>query len=244
MKPSEIKKYDLLSKEGYFEKKCLFHSQKKIFNLLSPQKGKKILDIGCGSGRYLIFFKKRGLLPSGLDISPTQIEKCWKAGLKNVKTWDAQKTPLPFEENFDYFLCLDVLEHLNQPEKAIKNIAQKLKGNATGIITTPCLNLPNIKFLISLYRKLINRDAEKAGHLRIFSEKKLLKILDKYFTIEQIRYKNCVGEILKSHFNKDFNIFNVLFDISSIYPLRLILKYSGASIFIKVRKKATETNKD
>lgn len=239
MNYSEVKKYNILAKEDFFEGGNLAHSKESTFKLLSPQKGKKILELGCGAGRYLKFFKEKGLLCYGIDISPIQIRKCRKKGLKNVKVWDVQNYPIPFKEKFDYFLISEVLEHLEQPGKALKNVSRKLKPKATGIITSPCFNLPQMKLLISFYRKLIKRDAEKAGHLRIFSERELVRLLNRNFTIERIKYKNCFGEILKARLNltKDFGIINFLFNASSDYPLRPILKYMGSSIFIKVSKK-------
>lgn len=240
MNNSEAKKYNILAKENFFEGGNLAHSRESIYKLISPQKGKKFLELGCGAGRYLEYFREKGLICYGLDISPVQVKKCKKKGLKNVKVWDVQKYPIPFKEKFDYFLMSEVFEHLSEPKKAVDNISRILRSDAKGVITSPCLNLPQVKLLIGFYRRLIKRDAEKAGHLRIFSEGEFVKLLSKTFTIEQIKYKNCLGEILKARFNlkKDLSIFDFLFNASSNYPLKPILKYMGSSIFIQVLKKS------
>lgn len=45
----------------------------------------KILDIGCGAGRHLLYLQKRGFDVTGTDVSPLAIEVCKKRGLKNAR---------------------------------------------------------------------------------------------------------------------------------------------------------------
>ena len=45
----------------------------------------RVLDIGCGAGRMMLFLKQKGLDVMGVDVSPLAIEVCKKRGLKNVK---------------------------------------------------------------------------------------------------------------------------------------------------------------
>ena len=43
---------------------------KKRTNLKLPKSQKKCLDIGCGSGRHIIYLHKNGFNVSGIDIFP------------------------------------------------------------------------------------------------------------------------------------------------------------------------------
>lgn len=45
----------------------------------------RVLDIGCGAGRMMLYLKQKGLNVMGIDISPLAIEVCKKRGLKNVR---------------------------------------------------------------------------------------------------------------------------------------------------------------
>lgn len=45
----------------------------------------RVLDIGCGAGRMLLYLMQKGLDVMGVDISPLAIEVCKKRGLKNVR---------------------------------------------------------------------------------------------------------------------------------------------------------------
>ena len=49
------------------------------FELCGEVAGKRVLDIGCGSGRYAIEFARRGAEVIGLDIAPAMIEMARKA---------------------------------------------------------------------------------------------------------------------------------------------------------------------
>lgn len=51
----------------------------KIFKLLKEKKERKVLDLGCGTGRHIVYFAKRGFDVYGIDISPQAIKltKSW-----------------------------------------------------------------------------------------------------------------------------------------------------------------------
>lgn len=44
------------------------------FELCGPVAGKRVLDIGCGSGRYAVEFARRGAQVIGLDFAPAMVE--------------------------------------------------------------------------------------------------------------------------------------------------------------------------
>ncbi|HWR82736.1 MAG TPA: class I SAM-dependent methyltransferase [Candidatus Deferrimicrobium sp.] len=45
----------------------------------------RVLDIGCGAGRCMLYLKRKGLDAVGIDTSPLAIKVCKKRGLQNVK---------------------------------------------------------------------------------------------------------------------------------------------------------------
>lgn len=48
---------------------------KNVVDLLNPQKGERILDIGCGTGDLTHEIEKRGAVPMGIDLASSMIEK-------------------------------------------------------------------------------------------------------------------------------------------------------------------------
>ena len=83
-----------------------------------------ILDIGCGWGLALQYFKKKGMECYGFDPAIEAVEYGKKkglnlkhAGLKTMDIFDGKK--------FDIITMLNVLEHLSDPTSALKQIKKK-----------------------------------------------------------------------------------------------------------------------
>lgn len=95
-------------------------------------KGKAtLLDIGCGGGFLTNSLAKRGHKVSGIDISEKTLEVAKKYDeTKSVHYLLANAYNLPFKENtFDAVFALDVLEHVESPDKLIEEASRVLKPN-------------------------------------------------------------------------------------------------------------------
>jgi 2-polyprenyl-3-methyl-5-hydroxy-6-metoxy-1,4-benzoquinol methylase len=103
-------------------------------NLLSGL-GKTALDVGCAYGYSTNLLESLGYKTYGVDISRHAIQKAKTNCAGKFIICDAQIN-LPFKkETFDLITCFDVLEHLEHPLKAIKNMINSCKGVL--ICTTP-----------------------------------------------------------------------------------------------------------
>lgn len=89
---------------------------------------KRILDLGCGQGRWLSLFEKRyHAVAIGLDLSEHAIQACKRKGLK---AYLASITQIPFENDyFDFVSSIAVLLHLpdDLKEKTVAEIFRVLK---------------------------------------------------------------------------------------------------------------------
>ncbi len=45
----------------------------------------RVLDVGCGAGRCMLYLQKKGFDVMGIDISPLAVKVCKKRGIKNAK---------------------------------------------------------------------------------------------------------------------------------------------------------------
>jgi ubiquinone/menaquinone biosynthesis C-methylase UbiE len=76
---------------------------------LDYDKTKTILDIGCGTGRHAIELTKRGYNVTGIDLSPSQLErareKASTAGVQ-IRFIKHNACNLPFKEEFDFAIML------------------------------------------------------------------------------------------------------------------------------------------
>lgn len=127
-----------------------FHFRQKPFpdidnllkKLVNEWKKGKILDIGCGNCRNLIYFSKAGFDCYGIDFSKEML-KYAKIYLKKynfkVKLKKANALNLPFKkESFDYILNIAVLHHIKgkeEREKAINEMYRVMKKDGEALIS-------------------------------------------------------------------------------------------------------------
>jgi glycosyltransferase involved in cell wall biosynthesis len=95
--------------------------------------GEKILDIGCHDGEWLSNIE--GRIRVCLDV---EINKSNNA-ISYVK---ADGTAIPFPQNtFDLIYLLDVIEHVNNDKKLVKEVIRVLKPKGKLILTTPHIGI-------------------------------------------------------------------------------------------------------
>lgn len=122
--------------------------------------GKRILELGCGRGRWLDYFSQREGIVQGIDLSEIATRKCNKKG---YRCYQGSVEDLSFlEGEFDYIISITVLLHLpyNVKEKAIKQIGKKLREGGKAILIESTWNdpaphvypLPNKKW-ITLFKE-------------------------------------------------------------------------------------------
>lgn len=105
------------------------------------EKAKSILEVGCGEGTklYKLFSKKNYRI--GIDISKIAIKRAKKNYPKIwFKVADAEKLPFKSKE-FDLVFSAFLLEHLQNPEKALLEIIRVAKKYL--ILVAPNFGAPN-----------------------------------------------------------------------------------------------------
>src|SRR5882724_1077787 len=149
-----------------------------LSEILEKSNPKKILDFGCGPGSIMKLLNKFGEV-SGVDIEPQAITYCQSKKIKNVKLIHAEKQ-LPFDKNtFDIVTCMDVLEHIADESKTLKDLYRVLKKNGLLIITVPAFSF--------LWGAL---DIH-SHHVKRYNQTQLFKtLIQSGFTVEKIFYFN------------------------------------------------------
>ncbi|MEW5758332.1 MAG: class I SAM-dependent methyltransferase [Candidatus Omnitrophota bacterium] len=95
-------------------------------------KGKNILDVGCGSGRYSWALSKLGANVLSIDQSGYGIEKTKKAcaEFKNHRAIQVDLLkPFQIDEKFDLVWCFGVLHHTGDAYGTFKKIASLVRPN-------------------------------------------------------------------------------------------------------------------
>lgn len=131
------------------------------FYLSYAEKGKKILEPLCGSGRFLIPFKEKGFDISGMDSSAEMLGKLKKKvpGAKTVQSDIEEYQP---EEKFDYIFISSGSVSLFTDIGACKNILRKMKNYlkkggkfvfAVDTVATKCSDDKDYKISVSVKTK-------------------------------------------------------------------------------------------
>lgn len=105
-------------------------------NTLIEHSGDSILDVGCGSGAYVHKLRDQKNI-QGVDY---QEFDSWKEAPELFKVSLANK--LPFEDNsFDTVSCFEVLEHLEDPTGALRELKRVASKNV--ILSVPDCTWPD-----------------------------------------------------------------------------------------------------
>jgi SAM-dependent methyltransferase len=95
----------------------------------------RILDVGCGTGLNQSVLKEFGAVTS-LDSSPEALDFSRSRGVDNLICGSAEEMPFA-PESFDVITALDVLEHVDNDNLALQQIARVLGRDGLLFITVP-----------------------------------------------------------------------------------------------------------
>lgn len=96
----------------------------------------KILDVGCGYG-FLPFFADKHWIIYGIDVDEERIRRARNFKHKNAVFMKGDAENLKSDKKFDVIITLDVIEHLNHPEKYLKLVSKTLKKDGIFIVSNP-----------------------------------------------------------------------------------------------------------
>ena len=89
-------------------------------------KGRKVLDIACGTGVLFPDYIKRGAEVTGVDISPEMVRLA-KDKFPCVEVIVADAEEYSFGENYDAVIIYNAFPHFPNPERLLENLSLALK---------------------------------------------------------------------------------------------------------------------
>lgn len=107
-----------------------------LFHLLAPQKGERILDVGCGTGHLTAKIAERGATVIGLDNSAEMIATAQKnyPRIEFVLADVADEKTLKLSERFDSIFSNATLHWVENANSAVKNMSRLLKPNGRFVV--------------------------------------------------------------------------------------------------------------
>ena len=98
-----------------------------VLDLLAPQPGERILDLGCGDGALTVEIKTRGSDIVGVDASPDQIREAKRRGL-DARVMNGHE--LTFANEFDAVFSNAALHWMAQPQTVLAGVHRALRSRS------------------------------------------------------------------------------------------------------------------
>jgi trans-aconitate methyltransferase len=98
-----------------------------VVSLLAPQKGERILDLGCGTGHLTAQIAESGARVVGVDRSEEMILAA-RGAYPKLKFKVADAKELTFREEYDAVFSNAVLHWINEPVRVIEGVRRALRA--------------------------------------------------------------------------------------------------------------------
>ena len=153
------------------------HYLQKIKEKIQPFYGQKILDIGCGDGRFIYELKHEFVTLVGLDYSEQAIRFA-RAFNPEILFYTLPLENLPTKETFDVIVLMEILEHIPQKDipHFLKHVRKHLKKDGKIILSVPSIHMEQPK-----------------KHYQHFTAESIQATLDTSFTVLDIQGHGKIG---------------------------------------------------
>ena len=153
--------------------------------------GERVLDLGCGAGRFVAALGEAGADAVGVELAEGALERA----RRNVPGADLRRLgaegEVPLEDSsVDLVWCSEVLEHVPDTAGLLSEARRVLRTGGRLLVTTPSYDLPR-RALIALLRW--EQHADPLGqHVRFYTRRSLTRVLEA-FAFEDVRVEAVGG---------------------------------------------------
>jgi 2-polyprenyl-3-methyl-5-hydroxy-6-metoxy-1,4-benzoquinol methylase len=169
----------------------LRHSERRRFQTVArllPAAGVlRVLDVGCGIGELTEMIAGRRYKTYALDLGFDSIRRASAKFRKiniNVPFVQGDVYRLPFQDSsFDAVVASEIIEHLDRPQDAIREIARVVRPGGCFVLSTPYRE--RLRYTICIH---CNRKTPVNAHLHSFDEPALQTLLrEAGFSIKELK---------------------------------------------------------
>ncbi len=134
--------------------------------------GRRVLDVGCGTGFFTAYYLERGAHVTGLDIAPTSIERL-RARHPQATFILGDVSETPVEGTFAIVNAFDVLYHITDDarwESAVRNLAKAVEQGGVLLLTDlftefKRLESHNVARTLDRYERVFNEEGLRVAGL-------------------------------------------------------------------------------
>ena len=209
----------------------------QILNQLQiKHKNGKLLDVGCGTGCFVLMARKRGFECIGLEHSKRFSEFASNLGLNVLNT---TLIDICFPNRFfDLTSYLEVFEHISKPSEELEEVHRILKDDGLLVIEIPNVTFQLFKAKVFKCFGINYYGLMPFTHLVHFSEKTITRMLEKNgFRIVKILVRDIA---ISKKEPMLFRIFLVLFNYLSKLIKRILNFNIGNAMIIIAEKDKTK----
>ena len=143
-----------------------FNRGKLLSGIIYPEffpigEDETVLNIGCGDGVQAIIYKWNFKKMVGIDINQERLSVAGQLarhyGMENFQTLCANIELIPLEEKFDKAIAIDIIEHVQRPERVVGELHRLLKDKGRLLITFPAMHDKWENFFRFVGRKILRR---------------------------------------------------------------------------------------
>ena len=168
--------------------------RRRAILLREAWRGERVLDLGCGAGRFMRALRAEGAHPVGVDLAEGALERA----RRNVPGAELHLLgpdgAIPLEDSsIDVVWCSEVLEHVPDTAALLSEIRRVLVTRGSLVITTPSHDLPR-RALIALLRWEEHFDP-LGQHVRFYSRRSLTRTLET-FAFEDVEVSSQRGMLV------------------------------------------------
>jgi 2-polyprenyl-3-methyl-5-hydroxy-6-metoxy-1,4-benzoquinol methylase len=135
-----------------------------------------VLDFGCGKGKTVQFLRNQGIKAYGIEINREAISETMVEEVKPYITLYDGILPVPYDnESFENIICVEVLEHIADYEKVVKELYRIARGKV--IFTVPDIGAIPLCY----HHGVVPWHLLEATHVNFFTLQSLQALLERYF---------------------------------------------------------------
>jgi ubiquinone/menaquinone biosynthesis C-methylase UbiE len=137
-----------------------------------PHCGARLLDVGCGAGKFLIEASMRGWTAEGVDFSKTAIDRALKCGLR-VHLGTLHEVGFA-DDLFDVVRMSHSLEHLYDPLSTLREVRRIVKADGKVHVAMPNASSLNARLFGRYWYPI-----EAPRHLFVFTAQNFAQLCER-----------------------------------------------------------------
>jgi len=132
---------------------------------------RSLLDVGCGTGHWSVFFAEQGFKVTGIDISPKMISVAQARKALHCCFAVADVMKLPYlDDAFDVVSVMAMLEFVSDARRACAEMIRCLKSGG-------CLVIGTLNRLAGINQRRVTEQVEPYVSAQMFAPEELRKLL-------------------------------------------------------------------